>query len=277
MAINVYNHSIQISNHFNSKEIKCPHCGIMKIDTELINKIEKLFSKLNASKCIVSSGYRCPTYDKKENGFTGKHSEGLAIDCCFYDNDNKIIPSKIVICVAYDLNLFNGIAKIDNNYVHLDNRKNGLYRGDETKGNLSYWINPYSYFGVIAIDVAKYTGRVNATNVITDNIRYQSHGLNKKWYPNILKNSNDYAGVFGIAMDGVYIDELKYRVKVNGKWLPEVVGRVDYAGILGQPITTVSKYLGHASTKETLDTYAHMFPNNLTDVKNTMDNLNLSI
>ena len=35
--------------------------------------------------------------------------------------------------------------------------------------------------------------------------------------------------------------------------------------------------LGHASTKETLDTYAHMFPNNLGDVKNTIDNLNLGI
>ena len=45
----------------------------------------------------------------------------------------------------------------------------------------------------------------------------------------------------------------------------------------GQPVTTVSKYLGHASTKETLDTYAHMFPNNLTNVKNTIDNLNLGI
>ena len=45
----------------------------------------------------------------------------------------------------------------------------------------------------------------------------------------------------------------------------------------GQPATTVSKYLGHASTKETLDTYAHMFPNNLTNVKNTIDNLNLGI
>ena len=45
----------------------------------------------------------------------------------------------------------------------------------------------------------------------------------------------------------------------------------------GQPVTTVSKYLGHASTKEALDTYAHMFTNDLTDVKNTMDNLNLSI
>lgn len=44
-----------------------------------------------------------------------------------------------------------------------------------------------------------------------------------------------------------------------------------------KPVTTVSKYLGHASTKETLDTYVHMFPNNLTNVKNTIDNLNLGI
>ena len=43
----------------------------------------------------------------------------------------------------------------------------------------------------------------------------------------------------------------------------------------GHVPTTVSKYLGHASTKETLDTYAHMFPNNLTDVKKAIDNLNL--
>ena len=45
----------------------------------------------------------------------------------------------------------------------------------------------------------------------------------------------------------------------------------------GQPVTTVSKYLGHASTKETLDTYAHMFPQNLDDVKNIMDNLNSNV
>lgn len=45
----------------------------------------------------------------------------------------------------------------------------------------------------------------------------------------------------------------------------------------GQPVITVSKYLGHASTKETLDTYAHMFPHNLDDIKNDMDNLNLTL
>lgn len=155
--------SKQISTHFHSTEFKCPHCGLIKIDENLVNKVEHIFSKLNASKCIVSSGYRCPTYDKRENGFAGRHSEGLAMDCIFYDKSNKIIPSKIVICVAYDLGELNGMAKINNNYTHLDNRSGSTYRGDETRGNSSYWTNPYSYFGVTASDVAKYTGGVSVS------------------------------------------------------------------------------------------------------------------
>ena len=47
--------------------------------------------------------------------------------------------------------------------------------------------------------------------------------------------------------------------------------------ISGQDATTVSKYLGHASIKETLDTYAHMFPNNLVNAKNAIDKLNNTI
>ena len=41
-------------------------------------------------------------------------------------------------------------------------------------------------------------------------------------------------------MDGLYIDELEYKVKANGRWLPAVKGREDYAGIIGQPITDVA-------------------------------------
>lgn len=227
--------SKKITTHFHSTEFKCPHCGAIKIDENLVNKVEHIFSKLNASKCIVSSGYRCPTYDKRENGFAGRHSEGLAMDCIFYDKSNKIIPSKIVICVAYDLGELNGIAKINNNYTHLDNRSGSKYRGDETRGNSSYWTNPYSYFGVSKADVAKYTREVINT------INYQSHGLKTKWYPNVKKgDTNNYAGVFGITMDGLYIDNLEYRVRVNGRWLPAVVGRNDYAGSLGQAITGIA-------------------------------------
>ena len=41
-------------------------------------------------------------------------------------------------------------------------------------------------------------------------------------------------------MDGLKIDVVKYRVRVNNKWLPEVNGRNDYAGIIGKPITDIA-------------------------------------
>ena len=227
--------SKQVSKHFHSSEFMCPHCKKIYIDEVLITKLEAVFSKLNASKCIISSGYRCPTYDKKIGGFVGRHAEGLASDCCFYDKNGKIIPAKIVVCVAWDLGQLNGIAKINDNYVHLDNRKGSTYRGDEQRGNSSYWTNPYSYFGVTSEMVQKYTGTISSNST-----RYQSHGLSKKWYSNVVKGTKDFAGVLGIAMDGLYIDNYTYRAKANGRWLPEVKGRNDYAGILGKPITDIA-------------------------------------
>lgn len=228
----------KISDHFNGYEFKCPHCGLIKIDENLIEKVEHIFNKLNASKCIVSSGYRCPNYDVFENGFAGRHSEGLAMDCCFYDKNNKIIPSKIVICVAFDLHELNGIAKIDNNYVHLDNRKNSVYHGDETKGNSNYWNNPYNYFNVSKSEVDKYIPNYKQ-------IFYQVHSIeDKKYYSNVRSNTTDYAGVFGKTIDGVLIDDLEYRVRVKGlifnRWLKPVIGRTDYAGYLDHRITGIA-------------------------------------
>ena len=247
MGVIKYPNNTQITKHFNSYEFKCPHCGVSRISTELVDKLEELMAKVHASKCIIASGYRCPYYDKREHGFAGRHSEGLAVDCCFYDKDGKIIPSRVICCVAYDMG-FTGVAYIDKNYVHLDIRKNGTYYGDETRGNSSYWTDPYKYFHVSRDEVLKYTGESN-----TDNL-YQSHGLKKKWYPNVAFNDGDYAGVFGVIMDGVYIDKYKYRARVNGRWLPEVIGRSDYAGILGYGITDIAirgnvKYRVHVKDK----------------------------
>ena len=244
MNINNYPLNKKLSPHFNSSEFKCPHCNKVKLSTKLIEKLEELFNYVNASKCIISSGYRCKTYDKQQNGFIGRHAEGLACDCCYYDKHGKVIPSKVICCVAWDLG-FTGIAYINYSYTHLDVKTNGTYYGDETKGNSSYWTNPYKYFNVSTSEVEKYTKKF---------ITYQSHGLNKKWYPNVSINKNDYAGVFGITMDGLYIDQLTYRVKVNNRWLPTVTGRSDYAGIIGKPITDVAingniKYRVHLKNK----------------------------
>lgn len=228
----------KISDHFDGWEFKCPHCGNIKIDERLVDKVEHIFNKLNASKCIVSSGYRCPNYDIKENGFAGRHSEGLAMDCCFYDKSNKLIPAKIVVCVAFDLHELNGIALIDNYYVHLDNRQGSTYHGDERKGNSSYWDNPYTYFNVSKNEVTNYTGQSKI-------LLYQVHSIeDNKYYSNVKTGSTNYAGIFGKTIDGILIDDLEYKVCVKGlifnRWLSPVIGRSDYAGWFGHRITKIA-------------------------------------
>lgn len=219
MAVRTYLINTKLSPHFYSNEFKCPSCTEVKISSELIDKVEELFSYVNASKCIVSSGYRSREYDIEQNGFTGRHSEGLAIDCCFYDKNNQIIPSKIICCVAFELG-FPGIAKINNNYVHLDIRQTGTYYGDETRGNSSYWTDPYKYFSVSKNEILKYKN---------ETIKYQVY--TNRWLPNVTLGNQDYAGIFGSNINRLYIDKLKYRVRVDGVWLKEVSGRNDFAGL----------------------------------------------
>lgn len=266
MSVKTYSYknqgSIYVGTHFQVKEFASFGNGKLYTDTvliddELVNHLEKIFSKLNATKAIISSGYRNYDCDKAVGGSgVGQHVNGRAVDICYYDKNGTIIPSKIVICVAYDLGELNGIAKINNNYTHLDNRVGSVYRGDETRGNSSYWTNPYTYFGVSKSDVAKYTSSTNSTSgaVSSSGNTYQSHGVGKNWYPNVTIGSSDYAGVFGVSMDGLYIDNITYRAKVGGKWLPEVNGRSNYVGILGKPITDIAikgnvKYRVHNKTK----------------------------
>ncbi len=230
MSIVIYKKNTKLSAHFTSDEFKCPECSEVKISTKLIDKLEQLFTKVNASKCIISSGYRSREYDIKMNGFAGRHSEGLAADCCYYDQNNQVIPSKVICCVAYDLN-FTGIAYINYAYTHLDIRSNGTYYGDETRGNSSYWKNPYTYFNVSKSEVEKYTKE--------NRIKYQVYTT--RWLPNVEAGSKEYAGIFGRKISRVYIDKLKYRVKANGKWLKEAEGRKDYAGYSnGSPITDIA-------------------------------------
>lgn len=177
----------QISEHFNSVEFACDCCNNIEIDEDLVYKMENIFKKLNASICIISSGYRCPSYDTEIGGFVGRHAEGLASDCIYYDEFNKPIPAKIVCCVAWDLGELKGIAKINENYIHLDNRQNGYYHGDEGIGNDNYWENPYKYFGVSKEDVIKYTHEEIKTNndyktLFDLNVRYgagDNYGIKK--------------------------------------------------------------------------------------------------
>ncbi|TAN69143.1 N-acetylmuramoyl-L-alanine amidase [Paraclostridium sordellii 8483] len=68
-----------------------------------------------------------------------------------------------------------------------------------------------------------------------------------KWLSNVI-NLNDYAGIYGNPIQGVYAHlsegSIRYRVHTqNGKWLPYVIDRQDYAGILSKNIDALQMEL----------------------------------
>lgn len=102
-------------------------------------------------------------------------------------------------------------------------RCNGRHLHFEVRDKNNNWIDPTPYL----------------TKDFTQIITYQSYDLVKKmWLPNVKVNTNDYAGNFGNAMSGLYLDNLECRVhdKVKNEWLPWVKNRNDYAGNLGNAI-----------------------------------------
>lgn len=147
-----YNDSTQLSPHFNIREFRCS-CGINHetlIASELVDKLEALYTALNCSKIIVTSGYRCPEHDKAVGGTSsGQHTKGTAADVCCYGQDGQPISSKAVCCKAQDLG-FGGIANITAayQYTHLDVRTSAKWYGDETHGNGTVTDDFYKYFGL---------------------------------------------------------------------------------------------------------------------------------
>ena len=147
-----YNDSTQLSPHFNIREFRCS-CGKSHetlLASELVDKLEQLYTALNCSKIIVTSGYRCPEHDKAVGGTSsGQHTKGTAADVCCYGQDGQPISSKTVCCKAQDLG-FTGIANITSSYqyTHLDVRTSGKWYGDEIHGNGTVTDDFYKYFGM---------------------------------------------------------------------------------------------------------------------------------
>ena len=147
-----YNDSTQLSPHFNAREFRCS-CGKSHetlLASELVDKLEALYTALNCSKIIVTSGYRCPDHDKAVGGTSsGQHTKGTAADVCCYGQDGQPISSKTVCCKAQDLG-FGGIANITAayQYTHLDVRTGYRWLGDEVKGNSTVTEDFYKYFGI---------------------------------------------------------------------------------------------------------------------------------
>lgn len=186
MAIRTFpfNDRTQLSAHFNVSEFRCK-CGKAHdtlLAEELIDKLETLFEKLDCSKIIVTSGFRCSMHDRTVGGSgTGQHTKGNAADICCYGQDGQPISSKTVCCTAQDIG-FGGIANITAayQYTHVDVRSGSKWYGDETKGNSSVTTDFYQYFGIQkggetsmkGIDVSVHNGTIDWQKVKAGGIQF---------------------------------------------------------------------------------------------------------
>lgn len=169
----------QLSAHFNVSEFRCK-CGKghdTLLADELVDKLEQLYSALNCSKIIVTSGFRCSMHDRSVGGDgTGQHTKGNAADICCYGQDGQPISSKTVCCKAQDIG-FGGIANITPAYIytHVDVRSGKKWYGNEVQGNSSVTDNFYEYFegeGMKGIDVSAHNGIIDWQKVRADGISF---------------------------------------------------------------------------------------------------------
>ena len=137
--VKTYTTNIRLSPHFTSGEFRCKCCGKTKIDTALIDLLEKLFPALGLGKINVISGYRCAKHDKEVGGRgAGSHVEGYAADVrCFY-KDGTRVPSSVVALTLERLGhkygvgyRCGGVADSAGN-IHIDVKPRKWY-GDESR------------------------------------------------------------------------------------------------------------------------------------------------
>lgn len=107
----------QLTKHFNLREFQCRHCGQVKVDSRLVNKLQ-MFRYIVGQPITITSGYRCPTHNKAVGGAPkSKHMEGIAADI----RVEGMTPKQVAELA--DKAGFTGIG-IYKNFVHLDIRPN---------------------------------------------------------------------------------------------------------------------------------------------------------
>ena len=115
---------IHISEHFKLSEFQSGDTKEVKIDPELVEKLEKLRKRIGQP-LIINSGYRTPEHNKSVGGADGSlHLPGKATDIAKV----KGLTIDEMAVIAQKMG-FDGIGKY-NWGIHVDVRENGPARWD---------------------------------------------------------------------------------------------------------------------------------------------------
>lgn len=108
---------IRLSEHFLAQEFRCRHCGELKINMELIIKLEELRAAIGGKPIVVTSGYRCPEHNRKVGGVAdSQHLYGNAADIYV----NGMSPRALA---EYARGVGFSYVKVYRGWIHVDVRQ----------------------------------------------------------------------------------------------------------------------------------------------------------
>ena len=115
--------------NFTPDEVKCQHCGELKIDEELMDLIQAARETLGPLR--ITSGFRCSEHNNNisSTGPTGPHTTGKAIDIATKSSQQR---KELIDYFASKVSGL-GIAK---SFIHIDL----LYEEDGFPGRPNSWV-----------------------------------------------------------------------------------------------------------------------------------------
>jgi zinc D-Ala-D-Ala carboxypeptidase len=104
--------------HFKHKEFACRHCGEIKVDINLLEKLEQLRTAIGNRPIYINSGYRCPTHNRNVGGAkNSQHMYGKAADIRAKDMSPRTLEK-----FADTIFANGGVGMGGQNIVHVDTR-----------------------------------------------------------------------------------------------------------------------------------------------------------
>jgi uncharacterized protein YcbK (DUF882 family) len=133
-----------LSEHFSTSELACPHCGKIGLDPSLIPALEELRAAAGGP-VEVDSGYRCPIYNAEAGGVSkSQHMQGRAADVKI---PGKTLQEMYNLAEAVPAFRMGGIGVYDGGFIHVDTRDQktrwarvkGNYISIGASGLLTHW------------------------------------------------------------------------------------------------------------------------------------------
>ena len=110
--------NIKISDNFNLREFECRHCGVVKLDGHLLEKLQDLRERIGRP-LIVTSGYRCAEHNAAVGGVAdSQHVQGTAADLRL--PRGMVFQDFLRECIAGGFNFVQGYP--NQGFVHVDVR-----------------------------------------------------------------------------------------------------------------------------------------------------------